>query len=162
MIWIITGLLVALLVLPVLVGFMMSSRQQVTRVELIKASADQVWEALSDLQLQTQWRKGITSVQMLDDDDGLRWLEKPENGHPVTIRKVKENQPQELVLEMQYGSVKGTRQARLNAVPGGTRVTFTEVQDASSPFSRLAVRRQGGLDGKMDRFVQELKAHFAA
>lgn len=162
MIWIIVGLAVTLLLLPLLAGFMMSPRQQVTRVELVKASAEEVWEALSNLQLQTQWRKGISSVQMLDDDEGLRWVETPESGRPVTIRKLKANQPQELVLEMQSGSLKGSRQARLSAVPGGTRVTFTEVQEARSPLARLAVRRQGGLDGRMDRFIQELKNHFAA
>lgn len=161
MIWIVAGLVAALFMLPFLIGLMMSPRQQVTRVELIKASAEEVWEALSNLQVQTQWRKGLASVQMLDDDEGLRWLEKPENGRPVTIRKIKENQPQELVLEIHSGNVKGSRQARLNAVPGGTRITFTEIQEVSSPLARLAARRQGGLDGKMDRFIQELKEHFA-
>ncbi|MBU0656598.1 MAG: SRPBCC family protein [Gammaproteobacteria bacterium] len=161
MMWIFLALAAVLLLLPFLVGFMLSPRQQVTRVELVKAATQEVWEALSNLQVQVQWRTGINSVQMLDDDEGLRWVEKPEHGRPVTIRKLKENPPQELLLEMRQGSTNGTRQIRLNAVPGGTRVTFTEMQETRNPLARLACRRQGGLDHKLDRFIHELKNHFA-
>lgn len=161
MLWIVLGLCAALVMSPFLIGLLISPRQQVTRVELVKAPATEVWEALNNLQLQAQWRMGISSVQMLDDDDGLRWVEKPERGRPVTIRKLKEMPPQELLLEIQQGSAKGTRQARLNAVPGGTRVTFTEMQEIRSPLARLANSRQGGLDGRLDSFIQELKNHFA-
>lgn len=162
MMWIALSVGVLLLLLPLLIGLGLPSRQQVTRVELLKAPTAEVWEALNNLQAQTQWRQDLQSVQMLDDDAGLRWLEKASRGAPATLRKLKETPQQELVLEIHQGSSRGTRQARLNSVPGGTRVTFTAVQETSNPLARLAARQRGGLDARLDQFIQQLKQHFAA
>jgi uncharacterized membrane protein len=161
MMWVVLGIILAVLVLLFGLGLSLPSRQQVTRVELLKAPVTEVWEALSDLPRQTHWRTGLKSVQMLDDDHGLRWVEQPERGGAVTLRKLKELPAQELLLEMQQGSSKGTRSARMNAVPGGTRVTFTEILETRTPIGRIRARMGGGLDQRLDSFIQQLKAKFA-
>jgi hypothetical protein len=159
-IWIVVGLGTALVLSPFLLGALLAARQQVTRVELVKAPAAEVWDALTDLPRQIQWRSDLKSVQMLDDDSGLRWVEQPGQGSPVTLRKSKEIPLKELLLGMDCEDGKGTRQARLSAVPGGTRVTFVETLDTPRPLARLRVRTKGGLDAKLDRFILELKQKF--
>jgi len=159
-IWIVLVLGTALLLLPFVVGALMPASQQVTRVELIKASAADVWDALTDLPRQIQWRSDLKSVQMLDDDEGLRWVEQLGHGSPVTLRKSKEIPQKELLLEMGYKDGKGTRHARLSTVPGGTRVTFVETLETRSPLARLRVRTKGGLDSKLDSFILALKQKF--
>lgn len=162
MMWIVITLVILLLLLPVLVGFLISPYQQVTRVELIKAPADAVWNALSDFSQQAQWRADLTSMQMLDDDEGLRWVEQVANQRPLVLRKLKELPLKELLVEMTQGSNKGTRHARMNAVPGGTRVTFTEMLETRSPLGRIRGRMGSSLDQRLDHFIQQLKAHFTA
>jgi hypothetical protein len=99
----------------------------------------------------------------LDDDAGLRWVEHPANDSALTtVRKIKEKAPQILLLEMDNAHGKGSREARLSQVPGGTRITFTERCETKSPFKRLKARRGGGLDKKLDKFIQELKQKFVA
>ena len=159
-IWIALGVVPCVVLLWMLVGFALSARQQVTRVELIKAPLADVWEALSNLPAQAYWRSELKSVQMLDDDHGLRWVEHPEKGSPITVRKVKEKPNQELLLEMVNNAGQGTRHARLSGVPGGTRITFTEVLDTRSPFKRIKARKGGGLDKKLDKFIEQLKQKF--
>ncbi len=161
MLWIVLGVLLALVVVVVVIGFALSPRQQVTRVELIKAPLADVWEALSNLPAQAYWRSDIKNVQMLDDDHGLRWVEHPEHGRPLTIRKSKEKPNQELLLELSNSAGQGSRHARLSGVPGGTRITFTEVLTTSSPLKRIKARMRGGLDRKLDGFIQQLKQKFA-
>ena len=84
------GALVLVLLLVLLVGMLLPAREQVTRVELFKAPVAEVWEALNNLPGQAQWRTGLKSVQTLDDDEGLRWVEQPLQGTAVVLRKTKE------------------------------------------------------------------------
>lgn len=160
--WVIMGISLLFLLVPVMVGLLISPYQQVTRVELIKAPADEVWSALTDLPRQTQWRADLKSMQMIDDDAGLRWVEQSAHGPAITLRKIKETPLKELLLEMRQRGSKGTRQARLNAVPGGTRVTFTEMLETRPPWLRIKARMGGGPDRNLDHFIQQLKARFTA
>ncbi|MFN3785724.1 MAG: SRPBCC family protein [Thiothrix sp.] len=163
LIWVGVALaLIFLLLLPVFVGFLLSAHQQVTRVELFKAPADEVWRALSDLSQQSQWRAELKSMQMLDDDAGLRWVERTTLGGTTVLRKLKEIPGKELWLDMQHAGSKSTRHARLNAVPGGTRVTFVETQENRNPLGRIMARVKGNPERHLDLFVRQLKAHFSA
>ncbi|WGZ95781.1 MAG: SRPBCC family protein [Candidatus Thiothrix putei] len=159
--WIVISLGILLLLIPVVVGLLMSPYQQVTRVELIKASIDDVWNALADFSQQAQWRTELTSMQMLDDDEGLRWVEQSAGQGSVVLRKLKEIPLKELLVDRDQGSGKGTFHARLSAVPGGTRITFTEMLETRTPFGRIKARMKGEPDSRLDHFIQQLKARFA-
>jgi hypothetical protein len=100
-------------------------------------------------------------MQMIDDDAGLRWVEQSAGTQAIVLRKLKETPLKELLLEMQQDGSKGTRQARLNAVPGGTRVTFTEMLETRTPLGRIKARLGGNPDRRLDHFIQQLKARFA-
>ncbi len=160
LIWIVVGLVVLAVLGFLLVSYSLSPRQQVTRVELIKAPLAEVWEAVSNLPSQAYWRRGLRSIQMLDDDDGLRWVEHPEKGLPVTLRKLKEKPQQELVLAMINAEGHYTRQVRFSNVPGGTRLTFTDILETPSPFNRIKARTNGGLDSRLDQFIMQLRQKF--
>ncbi|QTR48528.1 SRPBCC family protein [Candidatus Thiothrix anitrata] len=155
------GALVLLLLLALLIGILLPAREQVTRVELFKAPVAEVWEALSNLPGQAQWRSGLKSVQTLDDDEGLRWVEQPQQGAASILRKTKEIPLQELILEARQSGVLTTRQARLSNVPGGTRVTFTQTLQIAMPLRRLGNRMQGGVDNRLDNFIRQLRTKFS-
>jgi len=161
LIWVLVGVALLLIAIPFLFGLMISPHQQATRVELIKAPPELVWEALSDLSRQTEWRTDLKSVQLKDDDEGMRWIEHTQSGDKIVARKEKEVALKEVVIKTQQGaSVQGTRQAVLSAVPGGTRVTFTETTDISSPFKRLFAQVSSSLDKHLNHYIAQLKHHF--
>lgn len=160
MVWVVIACLALAVLLPLLFGLLLSPFQQTTRVELFKAPIGQVWSALSELQQQVHWRQDLQSMQMLDDDAGLRWVERSPQGEAVS-RKVKETPNKELWLEMQFtGGKKVTRQAVLHSVPGGTRVTFTAIEETRQPLARIIARLRSKVEADLDLFVRQLKAHF--
>ena len=162
LLWVLIGLGVLFLVIPMFIGMMLSPFQQATRVELVKAPLDAVWSALSELSRQTEWRQDLKSVQLKDDDDGMRWIEIPTHGSRLTLRKLKEVDKKELVVQIERGKrVIGTRQAIFRPVPGGTRVTFTETSEIRSPLRRLFAHLSGKLDKRLNHYISSLKAGVA-
>ena len=161
LLWILVGVVVLLALIPMLFGLLLSPFQQATRVELIKAPIDRVWEAISELSRQTEWRDDLKSVQLKDDDNGLRWIEQPTRGSKLTVRKMKEVEQKEILIQMERGKkVLGTRLAILRQVPGGTRVTFTETAEVRSPLRRLFTHLGGKLDKRLNHYISNLKAAF--
>lgn len=162
LIWILVGIGVLLVLIPFLLGMMISPQQQATRVELIKAPPEEVWRALSDLSRQTEWRKDLKSMQLKDDDDGMRWVEQPLRGRKVTLRKLKEVPQKEIVVQLEHGTeVVGTRQAVLNNVPGGTRVTFVETARIKSPLGRFRAQFGSRLDTRLNAYIAQVKNSFS-
>ncbi|WP_020560098.1 SRPBCC family protein [Thiofilum flexile] len=162
LVWVIIGIIVTLVVLPLLIGLMLPQQTRATRVDLVRAPIDQVWESLADLARHTEWRSDLKSVQLKDDDDGLRWLEHSKTYGKLVVRKVKEVHHKEIMMSFQRGKgFKGTREARLNAVPGGTRVTFTETRDIRNPITRLRNLFGSKLDIQLNQYISELKTKYA-
>nr|CAA6829153.1 MAG: Unknown protein [uncultured Thiotrichaceae bacterium] len=156
--WVLIGAGIILVLFPFLLGLMIPQHQQATRVELVRAPLDTVWDAISELSRQTEWRTDLKSVQLKDDDDGMRWIEVPLRGSKITLRKMKEVEKKELLLQMERGStVQGTRLAILSAVPGGTRITFTETAELKNPIKRLFAQLGGKLDRRLNQYIHQLK-----
>lgn len=163
LVWVIIGIIAALMILPILIGLMLPQQSRATRVDLVRAPLEQVWESLSDPARHTEWRSDLKSVQLKDDDQGLRWLEHSKTLGKLTIRKVKEVPQKEIVMSYQKGKgFKGTRQATLAGVPGGTRVTFTESRDIRNPITRLRNQFGSKLDNQLNQYISELKNKYTA
>ncbi len=159
--WIAIGTGILLILFPMLVGMMIAPRKQATRVELIRAPLDTVWQAVSELHRQTEWRNDLKSVQLKDDDNGLRWIENPVRGPRMTIRKLKEIEKKEITVQLEKRSrVIGTRHALLRQVPGGTRITFTETSEIKNPMSRLFSHLGDKLDKRLNHYIGQLKSAF--
>lgn len=162
LLWILVGVLVLLIVVPFLIGLMLSPYQRATRVELVKAPIDATWGALSDLSRQTEWRTDLKSVQLKDDDEGMRWVEHLAHGGKITARKQKEVPNKEIIIQLFKGSqMIGTREAALSAVPGGTRITFTQTAVTKNPLQRLGMHIGSKVDKHLQAYIEQFKARFA-
>ncbi len=162
LIWILAGIVILLVLIPFLLGMMISPHQQATRVELIKAPIEDVWLALSELSRQIEWRTDLKGVQMKDDDDGMRWVEQATRGGTLVLRKMKEVHQKELVIQLEKGKqVRGTRQATFIKVPGGTRVTFTETSVTKNPLARLGAQVGSKLDKRLNHYISQFKTKFS-
>lgn len=160
-VWSVLALLALVIILPLLIGMLLPKLRQATRVELIKAPIDNVWETLSELTRQTEWRSDLKSVQMKDDDDGMRWIEQPKRGWKRILRKQKEVHKQELMVLVEEGSsTLGTRHFLLSDVPGGTRVTMTQSSEIGNPYARFRAHLNNKLDKRVNLFMQQLKDYY--
>lgn len=161
LLWILVGVLALLILVPLLIGLMLSPYQRATRVELVKAPIDATWGALSDLSRQTEWRTDLKSVQLKDDDEGMRWVEHLAHGGKITARKQKEVLNKEIIIQLSKGSqVIGTREATLSAVPGGTRITFTQTAVTKNPWQRLGMHMGSKVDKHLQAYIEQFKARF--
>lgn len=161
LLWILVGVLALLILVPLLIGLMLSPYQRATRVELVKAPIDATWGALSDLSRQTEWRTDLKSVQLKDDDEGMRWVEHLTHGGKITARKQKEVLNKEIIIQLSKGSqVIGTREATLSAVPGGTRITFTQTAVTKNPWQRLGMHMGSKVDKHLQAYIEQFKARF--
>lgn len=161
LLWILVGVLALLILVPLLIGLMLSPYQRATRVELVKAPIDATWGALSDLSRQTEWRTDLKSVQLKDDDEGMRWVEHLAHGGKITARKQKEVLNKEIIIQLSKGSqVIGTREATLSAVPGGTRITFTQTAVTKNPWQRLGMHMGSKVDKHLQSYIEQFKARF--
>ena len=162
LLWILVSILVLLILVPFLIGLLLSPYQRATRVELVKAPINDTWSTLSDLSRQTEWRTDLKSVQLKDDDEGMRWIESLAQGGKITARKQKEVVNKEIVVQLSKGSqVIGTREAVLSAVPGGTRITFTETAVTKNPWQRLGMHMGAKVDKHLQNYIVQFKARFA-
>lgn len=160
-VWGLLTLLALVVILPLFIGLLLPKMRQATRVELIKAPIDKVWGTLSELTRQTEWRPDLKSVQMKDDDQGMRWIEQPKRGWKRVLRKQKELAEQELLIVVEEGSsAASSRHFLLSDVPGGTRVTMTQSSDIGNPYARFRAHLNNTLDKRVNRFMQQLKEHY--
>jgi uncharacterized membrane protein len=161
LLWILVSILVLLILVPFLIGLLLSPYQRATRVELVKAPINDTWSTLSDLSRQTEWRTDLKSVQLKDDDEGMRWIESLAQGGKITARKQKEVVNKEIVVQLSKGNqVIGTREAVLSAVPGGTRITFTETAVTKNPWQRLNMHMGSKVDKHLQSYIEQFKARF--
>ncbi len=81
------GVAVALLVLPIVIGFLMPVRYEgMTTVEY-DCSVQQVWDALQDAEAHPMTGKVMKSVETLPPDEGgPAWKEDMGHGEVVTVR----------------------------------------------------------------------------
>lgn len=155
--WVFIGIIALLILLPLIMGLLMAPLQRATRVELIRAPLDVVWESIADLPRQTQWRSDLKNVQFKDDDQGIRWIEHSSSLGKVTVRKKFEDEHRELILLLEKGTLQGKRHIRVAGVPGGTRLTINEERTIPSPLGRLTAK----IDKQVNQYISDLESYFA-
>lgn len=154
--WIFIGIVALLILLPLLMGLLMPPLQRATRVELIRAPLDVVWDNIADLPRQTQWRSDLKNVQFKDDDQGTRWIEQSSSMGTMTVRKKFEDEQREVILILEKGKMQGKRHLLVSGVPGGTRLTINEERVIPSPLGRLFNK----IDKQVNQYIDDLQAYF--
>ena len=78
---IVGGLVLALVVVVLVVGWMLPVKHRASRSATFPATADQVWRLITDVDAFPGWRSDVKSVTRLADRDGhVVWVEEGSNG----------------------------------------------------------------------------------
>jgi hypothetical protein len=153
------GVVAALLVLIVVIGYTLpvSHRAQVTAT--IAAPPEQVYALITDVAAFPAWRTGVRSVELLPSPDGQRrWREASKNGAiPYVVER--QTPPSILVTRIDSKSMPfgGTWTYELKpGRDGRTTLQITEDGEVYNPIFRFVSRFFIGYEGTMRQYVSDV------
>jgi hypothetical protein len=153
--------LTALLALPVVIGMTLSREHHVTRRIRLRASREDVWARVSDLERQPEWRPGVQRIERLDDRDGHEvWLERGRDD--MELETVERAPPGRLVRRLVPSGqpYSGQWTVALAEHEGGTEVAITEDGEVPHPLVRFFARVFFGSAGTLEGYLRDLARSF--
>jgi len=159
MIWMayIAGGLVGLIVLMALIGLLLPRAHVAARRAVLARPPGDVWAALTDLEAQPRWRKGLKRLERLD---GTRFRETTTQG-AITFEIIEERPPELRITriaddELPFG---GRWIYELSPDGDGTRLEITEDGFIKNPVFRFLARTVFSTSATMEAFLRDLSAH---
>jgi uncharacterized protein YndB with AHSA1/START domain len=159
----IRGLMViaGLVALIIVVGLFLP-QDHVASVEMNYAAApSEVWAAMEDVEGYPGWRRGIDSVALLPDANGLRAWREFTGATGLSLAVVESDPGRRWVVrivddDLPFG---GTWTYELNPEGDGTHVVLTEEGSVYNPIFRFVSRFIMGHDATMRAWTDDLRAH---
>ncbi len=151
-------IVVALIVLPVIIGFLMPVRYEGRTIVEYDRSVQEVWDALQDVEAHPTTGRMMKSVATLPSDEGRpAWKEDMGRGEVITVRTTAHEPPHQLSREMSSTSVNMTSRWEYALEPAdqGCHVTLSGVTDIErgtwhTPIFRVMMVVGGGVKKGLD------------
>lgn len=160
MIWIayIAGGLVGLVLVMALIGLAIPREHVAARSATLARSPDDVWRALTDLDAQPSWRRGLRKLERLSPttfrevsgDGAIAYEIVEERPHELRITRIADDR-------LPFG---GRWIYELAADGAGTRLTITEDGFIKNPVFRFMAKTVYSTASTIERFLADLGAHF--
>jgi hypothetical protein len=154
------GVVAALLVVIVLVGYMLPVKHRAQITATIAAPPDQVYAIITNVAAFPEWRTGVRSVEVLPSPDGKRrWREVSKNGAIPYVAE-SENPPIGLATRIDSRSLPfgGTWTYALRSEsPGVTRLEIVENGEIYNPIFRVVSRFLIGYEGTLREYVTDVQ-----
>ena len=138
----VAGLLIVLVVAVVAIGYLLPQSHVASSSARYRASPDALWASLTDVAAFPTWRKGVTRVELLPDENGQRGWREHSGGETITFRIVEADPPRRLVSRIADQNLPfgGRWIYDLAPVDSGTRLTITEQGEIYGLPLRLPIR----------------------
>lgn len=158
------GVVVALVLLVAVIGWTLPVRHQASQARTYKASASQLFALITDVSAFPNWRKEVTKVETLPDENGRkRWRETTKNGPPLTF-VVERTIPDKLLVgriadtNLAFG---GSWTYELTPVENGaTTLRITEDGEVYNPIFRFVSRFVMGHDATIKQYLSAVGTRF--
>ena len=155
---------IALLVaLTALVGSRLPRSHRASREQVLAASPEAVWTAVTDVQAFPSWRTDVRTVQRLPDRDGRPvWIEEGGSGK-MTLAVERWEPPRILVVriadpDLPFG---GTWTYEITPAAEGSRLKITEDGEVYNPLFRFMARFVFGYEGTIGSYMSALEKRFS-
>jgi uncharacterized protein YndB with AHSA1/START domain len=152
-----------LVVVVILMGLALPKQHRATRDQMVAASPDAVFQAITSPAELPTWRTGVRQVELLADVAGKpRFREHGRDG--VITYVLDEAIPSQRVVSriddpsLPFG---GTWTFELTPVGGGTMLRITEDGEVSNPLFRFMSRFVFGHHAGIERYLADLDLHVA-
>ena len=153
------GLLVALVLLLIAIGYALPIRHVATREGRLSAAPERVFAALRDVEKFPSWRSDVKAVEILATTPVMRWRERGDND--ITFEMETVDPPRRMVTRITDKTLPfgGAWTYELNPQDGGTRLVITENGEVYNPLFRFMSRFVFGHTATMDKYLEDLQRH---
>jgi polyketide cyclase/dehydrase/lipid transport protein len=150
------GLLVALVLLLIAIGYALPIGHVATRETRLAAPPERVFGVLRDVEKFPTWRSDVKSVEVLATTPALRWRERGDND--ITFEMETVEAPRRLVTRIADKTLPfgGSWTYELSPHEGGTRLVITENGEVYNPLFRFMSRFVFGHTATIDKFLEDL------
>jgi hypothetical protein len=162
-VFIIIGLLVALIALVALTGALLPKGHIGVRSARFKQPPETIWNAITDVESFTRWRGGVKSVERMPDRNGLpAWKETDTHGQVIPFEITESVPPRKLIAriadpKLPFG---GTWTYEIAPIDGGSRLTITENGEIYNPIFRFVARFFLGYTATIEAYLRSLGKKF--
>jgi Polyketide cyclase / dehydrase and lipid transport len=155
----ILGVLVALLLLLIAIGYALPIGHVATGETHLGAAPEHVFSVLRDVEKFPAWRSDVKSVEVLATTPVLRWRERGDND--ITFEMEAVEPPTKMVTRIADETLPfgGSWTYELSPQDGGTRLVITENGEVYNPLFRVMSRFVFGHTATIDRFLIDLGRH---
>jgi uncharacterized protein YndB with AHSA1/START domain len=155
----IAGVLVALILLLIAIGYALPIGHVATRETRLAAPPERVFSVLRDVEKFPAWRSDVTSVEVLATTPALRWRERGDND--ITFEMETVDAPGKIVTRIADKTLPfgGSWTYELSPHDGGTRLVITENGQVYNPLFRFMSRFVFGHTATLDKFLEDLGRH---
>jgi polyketide cyclase/dehydrase/lipid transport protein len=153
------GVLVALILLLVAIGYALPINHVATREGRLAAPPERVFSVLRDVEKFPTWRSDVKSVEVLAATPALRWRERGDND--ITFEMETVEAPGKIVTRIVDKTLPfgGSWTYNLSPEGGGTKLVITENGEVYNPLFRFMSRFVFGHTATIDRFLDDLGKH---
>lgn len=159
------GVLVALVLCLVLIGYALPKHHHVTVQRAYVAKPEDMFALISDVRGYPSWRTGLTNVEVVPDTGGhLRWKETTKGNGPISYVMEETVPNRKLVARIADTNLPfgGAWTYELTAVGAGTVLAITEDGDVYNPIFRFVSRFVMGHTATIDRYLDDVEKRFPA
>jgi uncharacterized protein YndB with AHSA1/START domain len=155
----IAGVLVALILLLIAIGYALPIGHVATCETRLAAPPERVFSVLRDVEKFPAWRSDVTSVEVLATTPALRWRERGDND--ITFEMETVDAPGKIVTRIADKTLPfgGSWTYQLSPHDGGTRLVITENGQVYNPLFRFMSRFVFGHTATLDKFLEDLGRH---
>ena len=155
----ILGVLVALLLLLIAIGYALPIGHVATRETRLGAPPERVFGVLREVEKFPAWRSDVTSVEVLATTPALRWRERGDNDIVFEMEAVEP--PGKMVTRIADKTLPfgGSWTYELSPQDGGTRLVITEHGEVYNPLFRFMSRFVFGHTATIEKYLDDLQRY---
>jgi uncharacterized protein YndB with AHSA1/START domain len=153
------GTIAAALVVAALIGWRLPRSHRASREQIMLATPESIWAAITDVEAFPSWRTDVKKVQRLPDREGRRaWVEDGGSGK-ITFVVERTDAPRLLVTriadpDLPFG---GTWTYEITPAARGTQIRIIEDGEIYNPMFRFMARFVFGYEGTIASYLTALE-----
>lgn len=159
---IVIGVLVILVIAVWAIGASVPKEHTASRKARFAQSPEKIWEAITNVDGFTAWRKDVKSVKRLPDENGKAgWVETMDMGE-IPLRVEESTPPKRLVTRIADANLPfgGTWTFEIEPVSGGATLRITESGEVRPALFRFMSRYIFGHAATMEAYLKFLGEKF--